>query len=324
MWSANNDSEYLEGLTKNELKDKFKEYGIKGYSNKKREDLIAILKKHEKMSNKNKKPISKKDLMWEHIFKKKGITNFDNDIVITAEEIKDSKKDCDKVIEKEQFEPRLLCKQDSKEGLPDIFMKNGLNIFSIKNGSYVITKGSIYYDLSYDENTDITLINKDKDVLLSLGNSETSMRDNLYDSGIFERFEFGNGDVRGPYLGGRHYVSFDFKLNGKKYEIRSVQIETDGVYKTKSNDKILLIELKGGKVSSFNIRQLYFPYRYIYDKDCSREIVPLFICKDKDDVIHIWKFRFANPEEMTSIEQIGYYKYKLCDDMPQSLRDLSL
>jgi hypothetical protein len=64
-------------------------------------------------------------------------------------------------------------------------------------------------------------------------------------------------------------------------------------------------------MSTFNIRQLYYPYRTIYDKVKGRkEIMCLFINKNKDNSIHIWKFEFTNPLEMTSIKNIGYDKYK--------------
>lgn len=36
----------------------------------------------------------------------------------------------------------------------------------------------------------------------------------------------------------------------------------------------------------------------------------LFINKDKNNVIHIWKFEFENQLVMTSIKNTEYHKYK--------------
>jgi len=57
---------------------------------------------------------------------------------ITAEQIKQICQDFKKVGEKEV---RILCKQDTREQRPDVFIKNKLFILPIKNGEYVIVKG---------------------------------------------------------------------------------------------------------------------------------------------------------------------------------------
>jgi hypothetical protein len=77
----------------------------------------------------------------------------------------------------------------------------------------------------------------------------------------------------------------------------------------------LLIECKNKlQLNSFNIRQIYYPYRSIYDLiNNKKEIIPLIINKDKNDFIHIWKFKFDNSLEMSSIKNIDYKKYKLID-----------
>jgi hypothetical protein len=110
-------------------------------------------------------------------------------------------------------------------------------------------------------------------------------------------------------LNGRHRCSFKTKIGNNEVEISGSQYETDACYE--SENKILLIECKGvNNLSSFNIRQLYYPYRTIYDTiEGKKEIITLFINKDKNNIIHIWKFEFENPLVMTSIKNIGYHKY---------------
>lgn len=215
---------------------------------------------------------------------------------------------------KKQFEPRLLCKIDSEEKKPEIFKLLNLNIISIKNGVYLLTTSSIYFELIY-MNTEIICLNKDNDsILLNFGNSETSLLDNLKYSNIFETKEYLNEPIKyGSLLGGRHYCSFLTILNGKKIKIEGSQFETDGCYE--SENKILIAEVKNGiQIRKFNIRQLYYPYRYIYDglkrKNIKKQIICLFIFKDKKDIIHIFKLRWKHPKIMDSIYQESYSKYK--------------
>lgn len=251
---------------------------------------------------------SSKNNIWKHIFNEINY-NGDTEIVITADEI----KKCGKTWKgkNNQFEPRLLCKQDCVEDKPKIFKDYGINIISIKNGEYLLTKNEIYFNLEYPK-VKINEIKKNEDsLLLNIGNSESSLIDNLRYSGLFEKSQYLDQKILfGSLLNGRHRCSFKTKIGTKEVDIEGPQYETDACYESKN--KILLIECKGANnLSSFNIRQLYFPYRTIYDKvNGVKEIMSLFINKDKNNIIHIWKFEFENPLVMTSIKNIGYHKYK--------------
>lgn len=267
----------------------------------------------------NKKPIKQpidedidvkvKDKIWEHIF---TFLNYDckNDKVISANDIKDAHKTWNG--ESNQFEPRLLCKHDTDEERPKIFKENGLCILSIKNGSYLITKNNIYCQLIYPEKKTELLKKDGTSLLLKIGESECSLIDNLRYSGLFEKPEYLNEPILfGPLLNGRHRCNFKTKLGTTDIEINGSQYETDSAYESKN--KILLIEGKTiDKITSFNIRQLYYPYRTIYDiVNGQKEIICLFINKSKDGSIHIWNYTFEDPLSMSSIKMVSYNKYKL-------------
>lgn len=251
---------------------------------------------------------SLKNNIWKHIFNEIKY-NGDNEVIITAEEI----KKCGKTWKgkNNQFEPRLLCKQDCVEDKPQIFKDYNINIISIKNGEYLLTKNLIYFVLEYPK-VKINKIKKNEDsLLLNIGNSESSLIDNLRYSGLFETSQYLDEKILfGSLLNGRHRCSFKTKIGTKEVDIEGSQYETDACYESKN--KILLIECKGiNNLSSFNIRQLYYPYRTIYDKvNGVKEIITLFINKDKNNIIHIWKFEFENPLIMSSIKNTGYHKYK--------------
>jgi hypothetical protein len=247
---------------------------------------------------------------WIHIFDTNKIgqdTSFS--IVITTEQIKKCSDTWNG--KPNQFEPRLLCKMDTLEKKPAIFKSYGINIISISNESYLLTKSNIYYSLAYDEQTPIQeLCRNTSSLLLSIGNSEMSVIDNLRYSGIFETGVYLNEPIRyGSLLNGRHRCSFDTHIQDEPIKVCGSQYETDGCYE--SDNKILLIEGKSGNNKSFNIRQLYYPFRTIYDHiKCKKEIIPIFVNTDKTGIIHIWKFVFETPLVMTSIKCITYNKYK--------------
>ena len=155
-----------------------------------------------------------------------------------------------------------------------------------------------------------SLIKKDtSSIILSIGDSETSLIDNMRYSGIFEREEILNEPItHGSLLNGRHRIttSLSFK-SGEKIEIKGVQYEIDACYESKN--KILIIEGKKD-CKSFNIRQLYFPFREIYNKIGSKkEIICLFVFS-KNNIIYIWKYIFEDPLVMDSIKLTGYFKFK--------------
>ncbi len=265
----------------------------------------------EKMEKISIKKSSTKDEIWKHIIKELQIDcKSNNDIIITSEKI----KNCGKTWKGKanQFEPRLLCKQDTEDDRPQIFKQNNLNIISIKNGEYLLTKNSIYYVLEYPE-INFTEIKKPKFTpFLNYGNSESSLLDILRYSGIFEEnIYLGEKILYGPWLSGRHRCTFNTKIGDKIIDIYGSQFETDACFE--SENKILLVECKTlNSISSFNIRQLYYPYRTIHDIfNGSKQIITLFINKDKNNFIHIWKFDFINPMVLSSIKLIDYKKYKL-------------
>ena len=245
--------------------------------------------------------------IWEHILNTINYKGIDEKI-ITSKDIKKA-KDTWKG-KKSQFEPRLLCKHDTYDTLPPIFKTYNICIISIKNGEYLLTKTHIYYDLEYKSETSIIEICRNiKSLILNIGQSESSNLDNLRYSGLFESKDYLNEPILfGSLLNGRHRCNFNMKLGDKNIDVKGSQYETDGCYE--SENKIVVIECKTNKINNFNIRQLYYPYRTIYDyvKE-KKEIITLFITT-YENIIYIWKFIFTNPLDLTSIKCVSFNRYK--------------
>ena len=245
--------------------------------------------------------------VWEHILNHIKYEPNNTFSVVTSKQIKEAK---DTWLGKQsQFEPRLLCKQDNKQKRPEIFKKYGVYLLSIKNGTYLLTKNNIYIDLPSCKSPLKNITIKNKSCLLTLGDSETTMIDNLRYNGVLEDI-IGEKITYGPLLGGRHYCSFKTTLGNEELTITGSQYETDACYET--NNHIYIIEAKNIETDNFNIRQLYYPFRSVYDKiGNKKKISCLFMYKDKSNIIHIYKYIWNNPLVMTDISCVDSFKYKL-------------
>ena len=257
------------------------------------------LKKNQKESNKN-------DSIWEHIIKLYEIDlSSNNTCTITSEQIKDARASYK--CHTSQFEPRLLCKMDTNESRPSIFKKYNRYIIPIEFKKWLIIKNNIYINLECYKTCPNIIINKCDSLILKLGNSEMSMLDKLLYNNIFDNI-IGEKVEYGPLLGGRHRCSFETNIDEQTLYIKSCQYETDAVYETENN--ICIVEAKNIEVNNFNIRQLYFPFRPIYDiNNNKKNIIALFIYKDKSNIIHIFKYKWNNYKKILDIKNIGYYTY---------------
>jgi hypothetical protein len=245
---------------------------------------------------------------WTHILNALAFKDQDC-LVISANDMKKCKKTW--TGKANQFEPRLLAYHTSAEARPECFKQNGLYLLPIKNGTYLLTRKNIYYPLQY-LTSDPVLVPRAKDSLvLQVGNSETSLIDNLRYSGVFERPEIlGEKILFGPLLNGRHRCKFDMTLHGDQISVAGVQYEVDACFETEK--KILLIEGKSNSkmIESFNIRQLYYPYREIKSKiGDKKQILCAFLTEFKG-IVNIWLFDFSNEKAMESIQLRGQYRYK--------------
>jgi len=249
---------------------------------------------------------------WEHILNCQQISDIynSNDIVITSKQIKECKTTWTGPVT-QQFEPRLLAYQITADTRPAIFRKYGISILPVRNGQYMLTKNKIYQPLDYSPVEVVMLTVDTTSLLLSIGESESSLIDRLRYSGVFEREEFLNEPItHGSLLNGRHRCSFDMQLGETSYSIKGVQYEIDSCFE--SENKILIIECKNtnSPFDSFNIRQLYFPYREILEKTLGKkEIICLFI-HNCMNVVHIWKYGFEVSARMDSIVLLGHYMFK--------------
>ena len=195
---------------------------------------------------------------WQRIFDYYDINKHDFDkspFEITATEINKACQDFTKTSEKEV---RILCKQDTREQRPDVFIKKGLFILPVKNGKYNIIRGEGYVDLPPTNGDVSDYESKIKFPLdtSTVGNSEMQHLDYAYASSMIRTFV--NDDSLVLTIRGRKYTpEFQFNIGAHNIVTKSVQTEVDAGYEGK--DRVVLIEAKNTKATNTIIRQLYYP-----------------------------------------------------------------
>ncbi|OQW90525.1 MAG: hypothetical protein BWK79_19650 [Beggiatoa sp. IS2] len=238
---------------------------------------------------------------WLSIFDKYGIHEHDFDrspFVLTAEQIKVATTHFKSTNEREV---RVLCKQDSREDRPEVFVENNLFILPIKNGVYVVLKGEGY--------TDIPEISSTKKIYKSklnfkletslIGNSEMQHLDFAYASSLIRSFLDDESLVL--TIRGRKYTpKFEFYVNKHKLITESVQTEVDAGYE--GMNQVVLIEAKNIGSKNIIIRQLYYPFRQ-WQSYTKKKVNLLFFEKQRS-IYSIWHFHFRDIMDYNSIDLV--------------------
>ena len=205
------------------------------------------------------------DESWEKIFSALNIEkalDTSPSFPITAKQINDIGK----------REARLMAKFDTKEGLPEIFKKNELNINAVSNGNYIIFKDPSHQ--SFIKLPDYTALTPQKitpqldysldTLVFSPRMSESNAIDYAHHSKILNKYS-GESNLQLTTRGRFFSDSFTFALHTiPEIKVKGVQIEVDAGYE--GNKQFLIIEAKSSTRSTFNIRQLYYPFRHFQGK----------------------------------------------------------
>jgi len=252
---------------------------------------------------------------WEAIFAHHKINEHDFDekpYIITAEQIKEALRDL-KYLTTSEREVRVLCKQDTRENRPEIFVKSGLFILPTRNGTYAIIKGEGYVDLPVASQEEIIYASQLDFELKSskIGDSEMQHIDYAYANNLLRTFAKDNSLVL--TIRGRKYTPFfQFRVGKFSLEVESVQTEIDAGYEGK--EQLLLIEAKNIASKNVIIRQLYYPFRQ-WSHHTGKKVRMLFFEKvGKIEISYlIREAQFKDINDYNSIEFFESKKYKIVE-----------
>lgn len=249
---------------------------------------------------------------WKAIFKYCKINkyNFDeNTYVITSKQIKLATNKFKKTSQKAV---RILCKQDTREDRPKIFIDKGLFLLPKKNGIYYIIKGEGYLDIpkittepiEYKSRLDFCL-----DTSL-VGDSEMQHLDFAYASSIIRTFM--NDESLVLTIRGRKFTpAFSFNVNKFSIDTESVQTEVDAGYEGKN--QVVLVEAKNSTSINTILRQLFYPYKQW--SNYTKKAVKCLFFEKQDNIFNIWEFEFSDINDYNSIKLKRSARYKIsCDE----------
>lgn len=249
---------------------------------------------------------------WDKIVRDYKILDHDftkSPFALSADDIKKSVQNFKKTAEKEV---RILCKHDTRESRPDVFIDNGLFIIPVKNKFYNIVKGEGYVDIPeidgevLDYSSKLTFHLDSSEV----GDSEMQHLDFAYASSLIRTFMDDESLVL--IIRGRKYTpEFEFFIGKQLIKASSVQTEVDAGYEGK--DKIVLVEAKNAASKNTIIRQLYYPFRQ-WQIFTDKEVITLFFEK-RGNIYSIWEFGFKDKKNYNSIQLERSGKYKISEKL---------
>src|ERR1044071_1504249 len=239
-----------------------------------------------------------KDRAWGKIFTDYKIHehNFDSSpFPITNKQINEATKG---FVAPAEREVRILCKQDTRESRPRVFVENGLFILPTKNGRYAIIKGEGYIDIPVIE-TATKVYTSQLDFQLDtakVGNSEMQHLDFAYASSLIRTF-LDDSSLVLTIRGRKFTPGFNFRVGTQRINVLSVQTEVDAGYE--GRNQVALIEAKASANRNTIIRQLFYPFRQ-WQTFTKKKVVTVFFEKVGNDY-SLWEFQFKDVDDYNSI-----------------------
>lgn len=257
------------------------------------------------------------DSAWLTLFRKKRVLD-----VVKRQGFADvSAEDIKRIANKE---PRLMAKVNSAHEMPEVFRKNSLNLISIKRGIYRIAPFNLFHEVEYDklrqEPIRSMVIPSWLCTLASdIGKrSEAGLLSSCYASGIIGEVLNAKEDAVYPGTYGRlttDKMRFSAKAigatNGERvvFPCTNVQFEVDASYE--SPESMVILEAKNCFLSDFNIRQLYFPWRY-FSEQFHKPVLPVLVMRS-NDVVVLCEYGFQDANEIDSLVLVRARRYSFVD-----------
>jgi hypothetical protein len=246
------------------------------------------------------------DEAWARYISSQGIKFDQPSYRVNAEELK-------KIT---QREPRLLAKFDTPSELATPIREAGYTLLPVRNGEYLLVRGTVFVTLppcedhgTFQPNLPFPLRTS------SRSEGEAQYIDTAFNTGLLQHF-LGIDPMYLTIRGRERTKPFQFQLSGIAIDTSSVQIEVDGGYEALSD--IVLVEAKIGLPDQFNVRQLYYPFRYFSDLVPEKTIRTIFMaCIPTSTQYYLYEYVFPVRTDPLSARAPRCGLYRLLS--PQSL-----
>lgn len=239
---------------------------------------------------------------WQTIFDEYLIHKHDFDsepFFITAKEIKRATNN---------LEPRILCKQDTRESRPQVFQENNLFILPVKNGKYAILRGEGYIDIPpVDSKSEVYKSRLDfhLDTALSDGSTIEHL-DYAFASSIIQTFIQDNALVM-TIRDQTPMINFSFHVGQSEIEVENVKSSIGAGYE--GRESVVLVHTKTVPSNNTSIRQYFYPYRQ-YGYFLTKPIRILLLLAESERYV-IYELVFENARDFNSIQISKSKKYSI-------------
>jgi hypothetical protein len=207
-------------------------------------------------------------------------------------------------------EPRLLTKVDSQETQPEFLTENGLGILPLSRSRFLIARIDTFAKVpNMPDGAAVQVTVPDLVGLTSGPKSETTSVLRALHSGALSQFL--GEDLQITTFGRMGTGSFKFGIDGVSYpiEVNGAQIEIDAGLE--SGRSLCLVEAKNRIPATFNLRQIYYPFRTWGNlSERTHEIRNVFMGVEGDELL-LLEYRFEDPNVMTSSTVIKSERYQL-------------
>lgn len=177
-------------------------------------------------------------------------------------------------------EPSLMMKMEQEQNRPRIFREHGLNVLAVSDQEFAIGKFNVFKDLPKSDIREVKIIHPPDDfetlktVELS---SEAQVIHAAFLSGMISSV-FGQEML--PTVSGKtSTASFDCTASGpngssSQISVSGARIEIDAGFE--GPDVFSLFEVKMNYLDNFNLRQLYYAYRF-WSERISKDLIPVLV-----------------------------------------------
>ena len=212
-------------------------------------------------------------------------------------------------------ETRLMVSIGTERALPQIFKQHGVFLLPLSRSKVAIVRGKGYHKVE-EITSPIQTHSTEFAFPVSLKGSqgEEGYLELAYTTALLGRFTQ-RPQLRHGFVAKRR-VSFSFRVDGlQPLQVEGAQIEVDASFE--DSEKYYLTEAKYRTPESFNIRQLYYPYKY-YRGTMPRnlEVKCLFFSYEPAEdpmkaEYRFWEYNFKDPEDLEQIELAKSARYNV-------------
>ena len=208
-------------------------------------------------------------------------------------------------------ETRLLSNISTEERLPQILREHGCFILPLSFKKVAIVRGKGYHSL--EQISSPVEIHKTTRMFpdsLKSAQGETGFLDYAYFTNLVGRFTQTDRLMHG--FAGKRRVSFNFHVDGSPVlEARGAQIEVDRSFEGERD--FFLVEAKYRMPNSFNLRQLYYPFKHFYSEIGSKKAVRtvFFVYEPISEEYRFWEYSFEDPDDLEQICLTRSKRYRI-------------